>query len=308
MIEVTNLSKRFGTTYAVNKINMQVGAGDIYGFIGHNGAGKSTTFRILATILRPDTGTATIDGVPLSDGDRIRSLIGYMPDMFGVYEDMTVMQYLDFFGAAYFLPRQERRKLIGDILELTDLTFKKDEMVKTLSRGMSQRLGIARVLVHDPKVLILDEPASGLDPRARIELRELLKELAAMGKTILISSHILSELSEICTRVGMIESGRFLFEGTRDELNDRLAHLRDIKIDVHPDDRAAALAHLQSAAYTNEVTLQENGRLFLMPHADADRYAIAGDLTQSGIRLGAVEPTELTLEDAFMSLSGGQLA
>ena len=287
---------------------MRVNTGDIYGFIGHNGAGKSTTFRILATILKPDHGTATIDGVPLGQGDKIRSLIGYMPDMFGVYEDMTVFQYLDFFGAAYFLPREDRRKLIDDILELTDLAFKRDAMVKTLSRGMSQRLGIARVLVHDPKVLILDEPASGLDPRARIELRELLKELAAMGKTILISSHILSELSEICTRVGMIESGRFLFEGTRDELNDRLAHLRHVSIDIHPDDRNAALLHLQQAAYTLEATLEESGRIVLKTIPEADRYEVAGDLSRQGLRIGALEPTALTLEDAFMSLSGGQLA
>ena len=207
MVRVRNLNKSFGGLKAVRNLNMQVERGDIYGFIGPNGAGKSTTFKILCTILRPDSGVVEINGTNIRYGDKIRSMVGYMPDMFGVYDDMTVFQYLDFFGAAYRLDWKKRKALIGQILELTDLAFKREAMVKSLSRGMTQRLGVARVLIHDPELLILDEPASGLDPRARIELRELLKELASMGKTIVISSHILAELSEMCSRMCIIEQG-----------------------------------------------------------------------------------------------------
>ena len=195
LVETKNLSKSYGKLKALNNMSMTLYKGDIYGFIGPNGAGKSTTFKILSTILIPDTGTATINGISITRGSEVRGLIGYMPDSFGVYDDMTVYQYLDFFAAAYFIPSKKRKSLIHDILELTDLTFKRDAMVQSLSRGMQQRLGLSRVLIHDPKLLILDEPASGLDPRARIEFRELLKELVKMGKTILISSHIPSSSS-----------------------------------------------------------------------------------------------------------------
>ncbi len=308
MIETRSLTKRYGKLQALKDMSMTVNRGDIYGFIGPNGAGKSTTFKILATILIPDSGTATIDGTPITRGSEIRGIIGYMPDTFGVYEDMTVYQYLDFFGAAYYIPAAKRKKLIDDILALTDLDFKRDAMVQSLSRGMQQRLGVARVLVHDPRVLILDEPASGLDPRARIELRELLKELARMDKTILISSHILSELSEICTRIGVIEQGELVFEGTREELNKKLIGGGSVDITTHPDDKENAIAILQAAPFTDKVE-PINGKLHLSLKQDFETLEeIPALLVQQQIRIRSLVPHELTLEQAFMHLTEGRLA
>ena len=308
MILAQNLCKSYGKLQALDSLSLAVGPGDIYGFIGPNGAGKSTTFKILATILRPDSGTVTIDGVPITDGDTIRGLIGYMPDTFGVYEDMTVYQYLDFFGAAYYIPAANRRSLIDDILELTDLGFKRDAMVQSLSRGMQQRLGVARVLVHDPKVLILDEPASGLDPRARIEFRELLRELSRMGKTIIISSHILAELSEICTRVGIVEQGRVAFEGSRAELEDRLRGLARIIVEVHPDDHALASRALAEAACIAAVE-ESPGSMTLQTAEGFDAIEeIPALLVAQGVRLRRFEPERLSLEKAFLALTEGKLA
>ena len=307
-IEARNLSKKFGKTDALDNLSLAVHTGDIYGFIGPNGAGKSTTFKILSTILRPDSGSATIQGLDIRKGDAVRALIGYMPDVFGVYEDMSVWQYLDFFAAAYFIPAHSRRRLIGDILDLTDLEFKRDAMVQSLSRGMQQRLGVARVLVHDPKVLVLDEPASGLDPRARIELRELLKELARMGKTILISSHILSELSEMCSRFGIIEQGRLVFEGTQAELRSRLASGRAIAIEVGHGDLDRAFEILRAAPFAAEVSRADNRlALKLAPGFDAI-HEVPAFLVERGIRLLRFSPGEVTLENAFMELTNGNLA
>src|SRR5437870_3297423 len=206
MIELINFSKRYGDLLAVDKLSMKIERGEIFGFIGPNGAGKSTTIRFLATLLRPTEGEGMIAGHSVTrDPLGVRRVIGYMPDSFGVYDGMRVWEFLDFFAVAYQVPRSRRRQVIGDVLELLDLTHKRDSYVNGLSRGMKQRLCLAKTLVHDPPVLILDEPASGLDPRARLEMKALLKELQAMGKTILISSHILSELADTCTSVGIIE-------------------------------------------------------------------------------------------------------
>lgn len=307
MITTTNLSKHYGKLHALKNMTMTVNQGDIYGFIGPNGAGKSTTFKILATILLPDSGTATVDGVPITKGDSVRGLIGYMPDSFGVYEDMTVVQYLSFFAAAYYIPAKKRKQLIDDILELTDLTFKADAMVRSLSRGMQQRLGIARVLVHDPKVLILDEPASGLDPRARIELRELLKELAHMGKTILISSHILSELSEICTRVGIVEQGELVFEGTRDELHQTLYGRGKVTLQTAEEDQERALKILQDAPYCDEIESVNGKIIFSTSETCTELGDIPLHLAQHNIRIRLFKPEELSLEQAFMHLTQGNV-
>jgi ABC-2 type transport system ATP-binding protein len=212
VIRTVNLTKQYGRgLLALDELNLTLHRGDVFGFIGPNGAGKSTTMKILCGLLEPTSGQAFVLGRDVADnGQFIRRMVGYMPDFFGVYEDLTVSEYLDFFAAAYGVPRGRRRKIIADVLELTDLSFKRQANVDSLSRGMQQRLGLARVLVHDPPVLLLDEPASGLDPRARIEIRELLKELQRMGKTILISSHILSELGEFCNKLGIIERGRLI--------------------------------------------------------------------------------------------------
>src|SRR5271167_4203411 len=230
VIKTVALTKRYGSLVALSNLDLEINEGDCFGFIGPNGAGKTTTFKVLATLLQPTWGEARVcDFVVGYQSRSIRPLIGYVPDYFGAYEDMVVQEYLEFFAAAYNINGSQRTKIVGDVLELTDLGYKRDSLVDGLSRGMKQRLSIARVLVHDPKLLLLDEPASGLDPRARIELRELLKELRRMGKTILISSHILHELSQFCTRIGIIEAGKMVAEGSLDDIYRKL----DLKRTVH---------------------------------------------------------------------------
>jgi ABC-2 type transport system ATP-binding protein len=218
-IRVRGLRKRYGPVRAVDDLDLDVPAGAVFGLIGPNGAGKSTTMLALATLLAPDAGTMSVFGHdPLTEPRVVRKHVGYMPDFFGLYEGLTCAEYLDFFAAAFRLGAAERRRRVDDLLELVDLDHKRHVDVSGLSRGMQQRLGLARTLVHDPGLLILDEPASGLDPRARVDLREILLELSRQGKTILISSHILAELAEMCDRVGIIESGRMLAQGTPEEI------------------------------------------------------------------------------------------
>jgi ABC-2 type transport system ATP-binding protein len=214
IVETRELTRRYGDTLALNQLNLQIPQGAIYGFIGPNGAGKTTTMRILTTLLQPSSGEATVAGHSvLRDRAAVRRSVGFMPDFFGVYDNMKAHEYLDFFAASYAIPPARRPKLIDDLLALVDLSHKKEADVMGLSRGMKQRLSLARTMLHDPALLILDEPASGLDPRARVELRELLKELRSMGKTIMISSHILTELAEMCTHIGIIERGNLLASG-----------------------------------------------------------------------------------------------
>src|SRR6185295_9661321 len=215
MIETRDLTKMYGDLYALNRLTLKLERGDVYGFIGPNGAGKTTTMRILATLLNPTWGEATVCGYSIYNGAKdIRRVMGYMPDFFGVYDDMKVIEYLEFFAAAYRIQGPERRKKCDQVLELVDLGYKRDALVTSLSRGMTQRLGLARVLLHEPQVLLLDEPASGLDPRARIEMRELIKELRGMNKTIMVSSHILPELADTCNKIGIIERGKLIWNGT----------------------------------------------------------------------------------------------
>ncbi|MEM6798777.1 MAG: ABC transporter ATP-binding protein, partial [Planctomycetota bacterium] len=217
MIEIRNFGKTYGDFVAVENLNLTIGAGEMFGFIGPNGAGKSTTIRFLATLLRASHGEGYVNGCSVNDDPiGVRRSVGYMPDMFGVYDGMKVWEFLDFFSTAYEIPANQRKAIITDVLELLDLTHKRDDYVNGLSRGMKQRLCLAKTLVHDPPVLILDEPASGLDPRARLEVKALLKELRRMGKTILISSHILTELADVCTSIGIIERGKLLLSGPID--------------------------------------------------------------------------------------------
>src|SRR5437016_6849265 len=223
IIETRDLVKRYGKLTAVNHLSLQVPRGAIYGFVGPNGAGKTSTMRILTTLMLPSSGQAFVCGYEVTKDPRaVRRAIGYMPDFFGVYDDMKVWEYLDFFAMAYKIHPAQRPKIINDVLELTDLTVKKDDYVEALSRGMKQRLCLAKTLVHDPKVLLLDEPASGLDPRARIEIKELLRELKSMGKTIIISSHILPELADFCNKIGIIEKGEMIISG---DVNDIISML-----------------------------------------------------------------------------------
>jgi ABC-2 type transport system ATP-binding protein len=231
IIETRNLTKRYGKLIAVNDLSLSVEQGAIYGFVGPNGAGKTTTMRMMTTLLQPTSGEAWIAGHSATKDPRsVRRAIGYMPDFFGVYDDMKVWEYLDFFGACYEIPEAQRVMLIGDLLELVDLSHRRDDQVDTLSRGMKQRLCLARTLAHDPQVLILDEPASGLDPRARIEIRELLIELSRLGKTIFFSTHILADVAEICTQVGIVEGGKLVAQGSIAEMQRRLMPHRRVHI------------------------------------------------------------------------------
>src|SRR5947208_10486594 len=214
LIQIRHLRKEYKELVAVKDLNLELEPGDIFGFIGPNGAGKTTTIKMLSTLLTPTAGRAMVDGIDVVRyPEQVRGIVGYMPDFFGVYDDIKVWEYLDFFAAAYRIPKDKRPQIIDDVLTLTDLNVKKDSYVESLSRGMKQRLCLAKTLVHDPKVLLLDEPASGLDPRARIEIKELLKELKAMGKTIIVSSHILPEMEEFCNKVGIIERGEMIVAG-----------------------------------------------------------------------------------------------
>ncbi|HJP82821.1 MAG TPA: ABC transporter ATP-binding protein, partial [Fimbriimonadaceae bacterium] len=214
MLEVKNLRKEYGSLTAVRGISFELQPGDIFGFIGSNGAGKTTTIRMISTLLEPTSGTALLSGADIRrDPMAVRRMIGYMPDFFGLYDDVKVWEYLDFFAAIYQVPVKQRMSVIDNVLELTDLTVKKNAFVQSLSRGMQQRLCLARCLVHDPQLLLLDEPASGLDPRARAELKELIAELGRMGKIVIVSSHILPELADFCNTVGIIEKGELLAFG-----------------------------------------------------------------------------------------------
>jgi len=305
MIRTFGLTKRYGDVLALDDLTLEVGEGEIFGYIGPNGAGKTTTLKILATLLAPTSGRAQVCGYEVGrESTKIRPLIGYMPDFFGVYEDMTVAEYLTFFAAAYGLRGNRRTRILNEVLELTDLGSKRDTIVEALSRGMQQRLGLARTLVHDPKVLILDEPASGLDPRARIEIRELLKEVKRMGKTIIISSHILSELAQLCDAVGILEKGRLLFSGSQEEL--RLKTATGSVLEVQVSERTEeAVALLRSHRSIAEVTTHDDHlHVILTPEAE-DHSFVAEYLITNGFRLISLHEEEVKLEDIFMKVTEG---
>src|SRR5262245_19740014 len=285
MIEVRDLGKSYGTHPALRGVTLDIQAGDMFGLIGPNGAGKTTLIRILATLLQPSAGSATVNGHDVTrQAQAVRREIGYMPDFFGVYEELKVREYLEFFAATYGIRGAKRRATVDGVLELTDLTEKKDALISTLSRGMQQRLGLARVLVHDPKILFLDEPASGLDPRARIEIRALLKELRNMGKTILISSHILADLADLCNKIGLIERGKLLYSGG---LKEAMARVQgdDLWLVEVFDDMERARAILEKQPFAESVVVAEGQiRVKLRPdHRDV--HTIPQVLMQEGFRL-----------------------
>ncbi len=313
MIETINLTKRYGELIALNNLNLTVNQGDCFGFIGPNGAGKTTTIKILATLLKPSSGQAMIDGKTIGFENRlIRPVIGYVPDFLGAYEDMQVQEYLEFFAACYGIHGEQRTRVVGDVLELTDLTYKASAGVNSLSRGMSQRLSVARVLLHDPKVLLMDEPASGLDPRARVEMRELMKELRRMGKTIIISSHILSELAELCNTVGIIERGELIFSGAISEILARTRLGRTIQVRV--TERTGDAAHVLSAApgvAKVAITESDHGPQINLTldeqHARGlvDVSDIPSRLVNAGFRVAHFAEEKADLETAFMRLTKG---
>ncbi|HEV7302398.1 MAG TPA: ABC transporter ATP-binding protein [Tepidisphaeraceae bacterium] len=305
VIKTVNLTKRYGTLVALSNLNLEINEGDCFGFIGPNGAGKSTTIKILATLLQPTWGEARVcDLVVGYQSRQIRPMIGYVPDYFGAYEDMVVQEYLDFFAAAYNINGAQRTKICNDVLELTDLGYKRDAPVDGLSRGMKQRLSIARVLVHDPKVLLLDEPAGNLDPRARIELRELLKTLQRMGKTIIISSHILPELQDLCNTVGIIERGELLYSGPWTEIVRRARGGMNLLVGVLENQRQAE-ALISQDPNVESVTPKPGHFEVALKEGVKDYTFIPHRLLSSGFRLTLLKEEEVNLETAFMRMTKG---
>jgi ABC-2 type transport system ATP-binding protein len=312
IIEINNLTKRYGSRVAVDDLSLTVEEGDIYGFVGPNGAGKTSTIRVITTLMRQTSGTVRVVGEDVQKNPKaVRAAIGYMPDFFGVYNDMKVWEYLDFFGACYQIPEGERAVLIGDLLELVDLAHRRDDWVDKLSRGMKQRLSLARTLLHDPKILILDEPASGLDPRARVEIRELLVELAKLGKTIFFSTHILSDVSEICTRVGIIEEGKMIASGGIEELQQIIVPNRIIELTLlaQAEEAQAALTQLDSVSNIHaKPATAENARArleFEFQGTDQMLSDLLGGLIQQGLPVLSFHEESRDLEEVFMRITKG---
>ena len=305
MIEIQGLTKRFGNVTAVNNLSFTLERGDAFGFIGPNGAGKTTTIRMLATLLAPDSGTATINGHDVTkEPEAVRACVGYMPDFFGVYDDMKVWEYLDFFAAAYRVPRPRRPGLIRDVLELTDLSGKHDQYVEALSRGMQQRLCLAKTLIHDPDVLLLDEPASGLDPRARIEIRELLEELCRMDKTILISSHILPELAGLCNKIGIIEQGQLVTSGSLDEITAELEG--GTRLIIHLPNRLEEARDFLAARPGVASAEVGDGAVEALYQGEPDQqHHLLTALVQAGFQVESFTEQETSLETLYMRLTQG---
>ncbi|MCX7386179.1 MAG: ABC transporter ATP-binding protein [Planctomycetota bacterium] len=306
MIETRNLTKNYGNLIAANDITLKLEEGDVFGFIGPNGSGKTTTMRMIATLLNPDHGEAYVCGKSIyTDQEEIRRLVGFMPDFFGVYDDMTVVEYLEFFAAAYRIKGPARRKVCEEKLELVDMSFKRDAMVNELSRGQTQRIGLARTLLHDPQVLLLDEPASGLDPRARIEIRNLLKRLGEMKKTIIVSSHILPELADVCTRVGMIEKGHMIVDGNVAEVMRKARQRILLNIRVKEGHEAAAKL-LEQLDCTELVTIKKDNMLELTLKPTVEDYSvIPTELVNAQFSITLFREEEVNLETAFLQLTKG---
>jgi ABC-2 type transport system ATP-binding protein len=305
VIEIKDLTKTYGQINAVHHMDLKLDSGDVFGFIGPNGAGKTTTMRVLATLLNPTYGEAYVCGYSIyTKPKEIRRVIGYMPDFFGVYDDMKVIEYLEFFAAAYRIKGAARRKICDEVLELVDLGYKREAFVTSLSRGMTQRLGLARVLLHDPQVLLLDEPASGLDPRARIEIRGLLKELRNMGKTIMVSSHILPELADICNKIGIIEKGVMVQNSSVADVMRKVRLQPVLKITVKENvDGAAKL--LEGQPGVEKVDINEGVITVTMAPEVEDYSELPSQLIAAGFKIVMFKEDEINLETAFMELTKG---
>ncbi len=305
MIEIRGLTKSFGTFQALKSIDLTIAKGTVFGFVGPNGAGKSTTMSILATLMAPSSGYAKVDGFDVTEYPaEVRKRIGYMPDFFGVYDQFKTLEYMHFYGASYGIPKQEREQLIPQLLELVNLSDKKEAYVDTLSRGMKQRLCLARCLVHDPDLLILDEPASGLDPRARIEMREILRELKAMGKTIIISSHILPELAEMVDEIGVIEHGQMIAKGNVADIQNRMRVKRILSIRLI--DRAEEAEHwLREQPFVNRVLRDERGIHVHYSGHDEEQANLLQQMIGAGYKLISFSEGQTNLEDIFLEITKG---
>jgi len=310
-IEVENLTARLGGAPAVRNLSMRVPRGSVYGFVGPNGAGKTTTIRTLATLQRADAGAVRVAGFDVSaDPGAVRDREGYMPDFFGVYESLPVAEYLDFYGASHNIPASRRRQLRNELLELVDLGDKREESVEALSRGMKQRLGLARCLIHDPEVLLLDEPASGMDPRARVEMREILRELGRLQKTILISSHILPELAEMCTHIGIIHRGELLVEGPVEAITASLASPVRVRVRVLYPDHVDPATRVLRADPTFQAVEADGERCLVADFSgsEADLAGLLSEMVASGVKITGFTPESGTLEDVFIQITNGDEA
>ena len=308
LVSVENLGVSYGRMHAVRELSFSISRGEIFGFIGPNGAGKTSTIKVLATLLKPTEGFARVGGLDvMQHPDLIRRKIGYMPDFFGVYDDLTAKEYLHFFAAAYKIPGGKRGGIVADVLALTDLSAKVDAPVDGLSRGMKQRLGLARVLLHDPDLLLLDEPASGLDPRARIEMRELLKELQSMGKTILVSSHILHELAQFCSHIGIVEAGQMVACGSLQEIYRALSLRRTVHVQVaNPSPELAA--KIRALPHVVEVDEQADRYAVQMREDEMGVEDLLDAIHALGARIRMFQPDAMDMETAFMKLTEGKTA
>lgn len=305
VIRTENLTKKYGSMFAIKNINLSLDTGDVFGFIGPNGAGKTTTMRIIATLLEPSHGEAYVCGNSIyNNSAEIRKLVGYMPDFFGVYDDMKVIEYLEFFAAAYRIKGEARRRRCDELLEVVDLDFKRDAYANTLSRGQTQRLGLARVLLHDPQVLLLDEPLSGLDPRARIEMRNVMRRLAQTGKTIIVSSHILPELADICNKVGIIDRGVMMISATVADVMKQVRDRTVLHVGLKQDlQRFQTVLSEQSIV---DSVLIGDGHLIVTLKEDVPDYSgLPTALVQQGAQITMFREEEINLESAFMALTKG---
>lgn len=308
LVHVDNLHVSYGNTHAVRGLSFSIEGGDIYGFIGPNGAGKTSTIKVLATLLRPSHGRAFVAGNDVAMAPAaVRRKIGYMPDSFGVYDDLTAAEYLHFFAAAYHIPAGDRDALVRDVLALTDLTVKYDAPVDGLSRGMKQRLSLARVLLHDPELLLLDEPASGLDPRARIEMRELLKELQSMGKTIIVSSHILHELAQFCSHIGIIEAGRMVAHGSLRDIYRTLDLRRTIHIQL-ANPSPELHAKIRALPLVTDMEEQPDRLAVQIRGEDNNPEDLLDAIHGLGARIRMFQADAMDMETAFMKLTEGKVA
>lgn len=308
MLNIVNLTKVYGRLIAVNNLNLTLEAGDIMGFIGPNGAGKTTTIKMISTLLEPDTGTVFVDGIDIrTNPQEARPLMGYMPDFFGMYDDVKVWEYLDFFASAYNVPVNKRKGTIDDVLELTDLMMKRDSFVSALSRGMQQRLCLAKTLLHDPKLLLLDEPASGLDPRARIEIKELLKELRNMGKTILISSHILPELADFCNKIAIIEQGKLVVSGDVATIMNQCRGGIMLKIGL-VDRYDECIEFLNTLESVSEARIKGGTIQVNYIGEPGEQYSLLESLTKQGYKVTFFNEAELDLEDIFLKVTRGAVS
>ncbi|MEI6915928.1 MAG: ABC transporter ATP-binding protein [Armatimonadota bacterium] len=305
VLEINHLTKSYGALKAVNDLSFVLNKGDTMGFVGPNGAGKTTTIKIAASLLDPTEGSVRICGYDVTESPmEVRKVLGYMPDFFGVYDDLKVWEYLDFFAAAYRIPKADRKQAADDVLELTDLAVKRESYVESLSRGMKQRLCLAKTLLHDPQLLILDEPASGLDPRARIELKEIIRDLKSMGKTVLISSHILPELADFCNKIAVVEAGRLVVAGSVADITAATHQIKQIEILVkeRQDEAVTFLSELEAVTMAET----ENAHIIVNYGGTAgDEHEIVSQLVHRGFQVLEFTPTKVDLEDVFMKVTRG---